>query len=279
MSSINKRFFILGFLLIFSMSTVYAGTFQNNFINVSAFGKFAKASLTTEKSGYLRGETVTVYGAGFGKYEDISLSVETYSEALKQNIPLMQWNVYANAKGMFSASIPFDSLSSEDGKYVVTAVGSKTGTTAETIILSVIAAAAANLDQCANGGVGDPAEPCSGAGWVNGNVNSSKAHWTEGQSVAYRQIFTGFTIGSSNSVTIGYDTTKGGKHALDYLTSFDRTETLAMGNNPCSGVAGCSLGTFSTFPIPTDPRVTAGFDQIPANGDDITQIPGVFTLF
>ena len=72
---------------------------------------------------------------------------------------------------------------------------------------------------------------------------------------------------------------KSGKHALDYLTGFDRTETLAMGNNPCSGVAGCSLGTFTTFPIPTDPKVTAGFDQIPGNGDDITQIPGNFILF
>jgi len=279
MSSINKRFFILGFLLIFSISTVFAGTFQNNFVNASAFGKFGAPSLTSEKTAYLSGDTVVMNGAGFGKFEDISLSVVTYDDSLQQNIVLMRWNVFANNKGMFSASVPFDSLSSANGKFIVTAVGSKTGTTAETIILSVIAAAAANLDQCANGGVGDPVEPCSGANWVNGNVNNSKAHWTEGESVAYRQVLTGFTVGLSYSVTIGYDTTKGGKHALDYLTSFDRTETLAEGNNPCSGVAGCSLGTFTTFPIPVDPKVTAGFDQIPANGDDITQIPGVFTLF
>jgi hypothetical protein len=278
MSSTNKRFLILVILLIFSVSTVFAETFQNQFFNVSAFGKSAGANLATEKSGYVSGETVVIYGEGFSSFEEVSLSVETYNESLQQSIPVMQWNVYASAKGLITASIPFDSLSSENGRYTVRAFGSKTGTTAETLISNLLAEAA-NLDQCANGGVGDPVEPCSGASWVNGNVNNSKAHWTEGQSVAYRQILTGFTIGSSYTVTLGYDTTKGGKHALDYLTSFDRTETLAMGNNPCSGVTGCNLGTFTTFPIPTDPLVTAGFDQIPGNSDDITQIPGNFTLF
>lgn len=279
MSSINKRFFILAILLVFSVSTIFAETFQNQFFNVSAFKNAAGANLSTEKSGYLSGETVVINGEGFNSFEDVSISVETYSESLQRSIPVMQWNVFANAKGFFTASVPFDSLSSDNGRYTVRAFGLKTGTSAETMIASAIAAAG-NLDQCANGGVGDPVEPCAGSNWVNGNVNDSKAHWTEGQSVAYRQILSGFVPGSTgHTVTLGYDTTKGGKHALDYLTSFDRTETLAMGNNPCSGVAGCSLGTFTTFPIPVDPKVTAGFDQIPANADDITQIPGNFTLF
>lgn len=279
MSSINKRFSIFGFLLIFSISTVFAQTFQDNLLNVNAYGKSAEASLTTSKSGYAQGETVVMYGEGFGSFEDVSLSVETYNDGLQQSIAVMRWNVFTDKAGVFTASIPFDSLSSDSGRYTIKAVGAESNAFGATTISNVIAAAG-NLDQCANGGVGDPVDPCSGSAWVNGNVNNSKAHWVEGQSVAYRQILTGFTIGSTgNTVTLGYDTTKGGKHALDYLTSFDRTETLAMGNNPCSGVSGCSLGTFTTFPIPTDPKVTAGFDQIPANGDDITQIPGVFTLF
>ena len=279
MSSINKRFFILGVLLIFSMSTVYAQTFKKSFFGVNAFVKSAETRLATDKSGYGRGETVVINGEGFGSFEDVSLLVESYNEGLKQNVALMQWNVFSDKGGSFIASIPFDSLSSGSGSYIIRAIGSETKTEAETNFGPVPEAEAANLDQCANGGVGDPVEPCSGVGWVNGNVNQSKAHWVEGQSVAYRQVLTGFTVGSSYSVTIGYDTTKGGKHALDYLTSFDRTETLAMGNNPCSGVTGCSLATFTTAPIPVDPNVTAGQDQIPGNGDDITQIPGVFTLF
>ncbi|HEY0459187.1 MAG TPA: carboxypeptidase-like regulatory domain-containing protein [Pyrinomonadaceae bacterium] len=277
MSSINRGFFILGLLLIFSISTVFAQTFRKNLLNVGAFR--SQATLTTGKTAYNRGETVAISGAGFGSFEDVSLSVETYNNSLGQNVALMRWNVYSDKSGNFTASIPFDSLSSESGRYTINAIGSGTQTSAGTIIENVILAASADLDQCANGGVGDPPDPCTGAAWVNGNVNQSKGHWTEGQSVAYRQKLTGFTVGLSNSVTIGYDTTKGGKHALDYLTSFDRTETLAMGNNPCSGVAGCSLGTFTTAPIPTDANVTAGFDQFPGNGDDIAQIPGVFTLF
>lgn len=256
---------------------VFAGA--NNYFNVTVLGNAAGANLATEKTGYASGETVNIYGSGFGSFEDVSIAVEAQDDALAGNVILMQWNVFSDKGGNFIASIPFDSLTSASGRYVVTATGTESKATAETTIAGALAAAG-NLDQCANGGIGDPVVPCANPNWENGNVNQSKAHWREGDSVAYRQILTGFTPGSTgNTVTLGYDTTKGGKHALDYLTSFDRTETQAMGNNPCSGVAGCSLGTFTTFPIPVDPKVTAGHDQIPANGDDITQIPGVFTLF
>jgi hypothetical protein len=266
MSSINKRFFILGFLLMFSMSTVFAGTFQSNSFNVAAFGKLGEASLITEKSDYLRGETVTIYGTGFGKFENISLSVEGYNTGLKQNVPLMQWNVYASNRGMFTASIPFDSLSSEGGEFVLRAVGSKTGTIAETNFDAVPENEAADIDQCANGPFSAP-EPCTGSAWVNGNVGASKGHYFEGDSIPYRIKFSGLTIGSTNTVTIEWDTTKAGKHAIDYLTSYNRTESV--GNDPCSGVAGCGAAT--TFPIPLDPNVAAA---------GVTQIGGqVFTMF
>jgi hypothetical protein len=89
--------------------------------------------------------------------------------------------------------------------------------------------------------------------------------------------FAELVVGGANAVTISYDTTKNGKHSLDYLTDYDRTETV--GNNPCSGVAGCTLASETTFPIPLDPRVANGQDQAPGGGDDITQIPGSFSLF
>lgn len=137
---------------------------------------------------------------------------------------------------------------------------------------------AADLDQCANGGVGSPPVTCSGAAWQNGNLNHTQAHYREGESVPYRLKFSNLSAGSSYTVTIEYDTTEqsGAKHAIDYLTSFDRTETTA---DPCSDVPGCSLAVNSTFAIPPDANVGAGFDGIPGNSDDITQVPGVFTLF
>jgi hypothetical protein len=71
-----------------------------------------------------------------------------------------------------------------------------------------------------------------------------------------------------HSVTIAWDTTKAGKHAIDYLTSFDRTESLA---NPCLAVSGCSLsGPKTTFAIPPDPNVT---------GAGVTPLAGKFTMF
>ncbi|HEX2850154.1 MAG TPA: hypothetical protein VHN98_06365 [Acidimicrobiales bacterium] len=108
---------------------------------------------------------------------------------------------------------------------------------------------AGNLDQCANGGVGDPPVVCSGGAWVNGNLNANQAHYREGDSVPYRLRLSDLSLGS-HAVTIEWDTTKSGMHATDYLTTVNRTETAA---DPCSGVAGCS--TYTEFPIPTDPNV------------------------
>src|SRR5919109_3079022 len=97
----------------------------------------------------------------------------------------------------------------------------------------------ASLDQCANGSLASPTVPaCNPNEWVNGNLGASKAHYAEGESVPYRLRFDNLTTGAGNphNVTIEWDTTKSGKHALDYLTTFDRTVTTA---NPCVGATGC----------------------------------------
>lgn len=135
-----------------------------------------------------------------------------------------------------------------------------------------------NLDQCANGAVGGAAVPCSGIAWQNGNLNQNQAHYHEGESIPYRIVFSGMLTGSTNTVTIEWDTTEnsGGNHAIDYLTTFDRTETTA---NPCSGVADCNLLVRETFAIPPDPRVAAGRDGIPGNSDDVAQEPGALTFY
>ncbi|MBA3631773.1 MAG: carboxypeptidase regulatory-like domain-containing protein [Acidobacteria bacterium] len=133
----------------------------------------------------------------------------------------------------------------------------------------------ADIDQCRNGAPGDPDLPCNNANYVNGNLNPQNSSYYEGSSVPYRIKFNNLVVGTTYTITIDYGTTKNGKHAIDYLTSYDRTETQAMGNNPCDGIAGCSLTTTATyqvdtFPIPLDPQVAAR---------GVTQIPGVFTLF
>ena len=144
-----------------------------------------------------------------------------------------------------------------------------------------------NIEQCANGPLAAPIH-CDTAqaneGYGRGNLVSSKSHYFEGDSVPIRVLADGLTAGTTGlSITIGYDYTKGGKYATDYLTDYDRTESV--NNNPCVDVPGCTLASETTFAIPTDPTVTAGFNGVddgvpgPTGGDDILQIPGSFSCF
>ncbi len=146
------------------------------------------------------------------------------------------------------------------------------------LLPEVTLAEAADIDQCANGPQ-DAQVPCTGTAWQNGNLNQNQAHYLEGESVPYRLRITGLrALSTGNTVTIEWDTTvESGNHALDYLTSYNRSETDA---DPCTGVVGCNpVLAPDTYPIPIDPRVTAGNDGVIGTADDIVQEPGVFSLF
>jgi Prealbumin-like fold domain len=111
---------------------------------------------------------------------------------------------------------------------------------------------AADLDQCRNGDIDHPVA-CAGGAWVNGNAGASNAHWLEGDSIAYRMRFSNLSPGTHYFLTIEWDTTKSGKHALDYITSFDRSANSGGASaDPCSGVAGCTLNSKTDFQIPAD---------------------------
>jgi hypothetical protein len=138
---------------------------------------------------------------------------------------------------------------------------------------AVAANPSANLDQCAN----DPAPSPSNNGchdsatqWVNGNLGASKSVYQEGDSIPYRLVFSNLSAASGNShtVTIEWDTTKSSKHAIDYITTWNRSVT---DSDPCLGVTPCASPT--TFAIPKDPQVDNG------SGSPITQAPGVFTMW
>src|SRR5690242_18354053 len=84
------------------------------------------------------------------------------------------------------------------------AVGAGTASVAEA------ANPAANLDQCANGTAGSPAQ-CTGSAWVNGDLNPQNSHWREGDSVPFRIRFS--NLGgtpqkpASHALQIQWDTT------------------------------------------------------------------------
>jgi hypothetical protein len=131
----------------------------------------------------------------------------------------------------------------------------------------------ANLDQCAN----DPLpsshlDGCntSGTQWVNGNLGASKSVYFEGDSIPYRLTFDNLSTTGTHTVTIEWDTTKSGKHAIDYIDTFNASVANA---NPCAGVSGCNPASFAQVAIPTDNAGTAG--MLPGH----TQAAGMLTLF
>ncbi|PYT01833.1 MAG: hypothetical protein DMF63_03075 [Acidobacteria bacterium] len=134
----------------------------------------------------------------------------------------------------------------------------------------VMAPLAVTLQQCANGGRGTPEVACAGnAPWQNGNLGRNNSQWVEGEFVPYRALITGLTPGSTgNTVTINYATTNTGKHAIDYLGTFDASVQPPQGPggaDPCINVSPCVEG--ASFPVPDDPNST------------VTQIPGSFRIW
>jgi hypothetical protein len=139
----------------------------------------------------------------------------------------------------------------------------------------------ATLEQCRNGAQGSHVGCIAdggATGWVSGNAGQSNSSWIEGDSIVYRMKFDNLATGGTlHTVTIGYDIFQQSKHAIDYLTSFDRTEPSPTFNNPCNNVSGCDLSVFTQFSIPEDNvTVTNNLDPF---GQPIVQVPGKFTLF
>jgi hypothetical protein len=238
-----------------------------------------ESSVYTDKPNYQPGETALIFGFGFAPNELVTLQVVHLNGTAEGGEGHEPWDVLADEFGNFT-SMWFVNLDDSAGsQFLLTARGNSSGLEAD----FVFSDGSANLDTCANGPTSAPVQ-CTGANWENGNLNATKSHYFEGDSVPYRTVFEDLVVGHAYTITIEYDTTQGGTHAFDYLTSFDRTEPTP-GNNPCTQKQGgsivdiCDPTSFVTTPIPVDPNATAGQDGIPGNGDDFTQVPGVFTLF
>jgi hypothetical protein len=120
----------------------------------------------------------------------------------------------------------------------------------------------ASIDQCANEslGIGD----CTGAAWINGNLNENKSLYKGGDFVPFRAQITNLTAGHTYTLRIGYDAVEGDLHSYDYLGSFDATEN-ARGQRvePCDG-AQQTIGPHACGSAPSTLSVPV---------DDSTKIP------
>ena len=134
-------------------------------------------------------------------------------------------------------------------------VGVDAQRTKKTISLNPVEpeAQAVRIEQCRNGGSVTTSNDCDVASaWVTGNVGDQNSRWSESQFVPYRAILTDVPAGT-HSIVIAYDAKESGRHALDYLGTYNYTET---GANPC--VDGfCPAGGSTANNILADPYVTS----------------------
>ena len=79
-------------------------------------------------------------------------------------------------------------------------------------------AASADLWQARNG---TPTSPKSPVQWAKGNAGPSNSHYVEGNSIPYRVVMSDLTNGPHRLI-IEWDTIHKGKHAIDYITHYDR---------------------------------------------------------
>ena len=214
-----------------------------------------EAIVQTDRSVYAPGELIIVTGSGWDPGETVTLLLHGGPTIhLDRKV-----SVVADAFGNI-----FDNQFRQEGPeggatFYLTATGKSSGLSTQ----AAFGNPSANLDQWAN----LPGQ----LSWVNGNLGASKAKYFEGDSIPYRLTFGSLSL-ASHTVIIEWDTTKSSKHALDYITTFNRTPALPGGSlpDPCAGVSGCG-GTPTTFAIPADPQVT---------GAGVTPVAGsVFTLY
>jgi hypothetical protein len=124
-----------------------------------------------------------------------------------------------------------------------------------------------SLEQCANGGpTCDSSNPSR---WVTGNLGTNNSKYSEGDAIPYRALLSNLTVGSTYKVDLEWDSTVSGRHALDYLTSFNFSETTA---DPCAGIA---CGSQSMLSIPMDPSVS-GAMVTQQSGQSISVFGGTF---
>ena len=136
-------------------------------------------------------------------------------------------------------------------------------------------ASSATIDQLRNGGIGE--QPPSGTNFQNGNAGPENSHFIEGWSIPYRVIVDGLTPGA-HYIEIEWDImgSSGGKHAIDYITSFQNLGSNAIHQplfghptetvNPVGNLSGTYVpGTPGIIPAPYNTAAPGSLQEIAKN--------------
>jgi hypothetical protein len=124
----------------------------------------------------------------------------------------------------------------------------------------VWAADIGTYDQCSNDQGSGYTSGDTGCRWINGNLQRNNSIYFEGDATVQRVWLTGFEPGTTHNVTLKYGTTKGGKHAYDFLTTWDWSENWITPADRCQDITGCETVAETTLDIPEDPNVPDSFE-------------------
>ncbi|MDH3530242.1 MAG: carboxypeptidase-like regulatory domain-containing protein [Acidobacteriota bacterium] len=239
--------------------------------------------IASDKGNYQTDEVVDIAGVEFLSYERVRVTAKYVDLNLKQEILLSSWDAFADVKGRISTDWRVIDVNGGGTRIVIEAKGTITGLGSKIEIINApLAGEALSMNQCGNDPTSTNCDGSSPAGWTGGLVGNANSNYLVGDSISYRAVMSDLNPAATYSFTIKYDTTKSGKNAIDYLTSYNRTVT---GSNPCrdSGTANptafCSGAPDDTETIPLDDVVTRGRDLTLGTPDDITKAPGVFSLW
>ena len=241
-----------------------------SFLTLVAGAQAPTPTLATDKPDYAPAEVVHITGTGYAAGVTYALPVMRPDGSIVTidpitHLPTPGWDTRtADAAGNLTYDYLLNGIA---GTYEVRAYPHPwSGDWNETPLASVTftdAPPAGDLDQCANGPSDTPV-PCTNPpgpdnAWQNGNLNANQAHYVEGHSVPYRLRMTDLpTDGTVITLTLGYDIKHSDKHAIDFLTHYQRLEPHASFGHaaetvdPTSGVTGLSSTTTTyTIPVPS----------------------------
>jgi hypothetical protein len=214
-------------------------------------------TLTTDKEDYHPGETATILGNFFQSLQNIVLKIfggsqegGTYTES---NV-----EISTNDQGSFGYQYKLDEWFRP--LYTVVALNFAGEELARTTFTDAINT---NFHQCANKNptVGD----CD---WIGSILQSSNSEYYEGQTVAQRVIFRGVKVpeNSAHTISFGYQYTKGGTHAYDFIATVD----------PATGVQGGPSVNLNVCDDLTGAATTACNNLISANNKFYFDVPTDF---
>ncbi len=246
------------FAKLFSPALVLALSLTAVFQVATAFGS-ESITVTTDKQDYAPTELVTVTGDNFDPEKTYTLQI------VSSDYPPVDYNadVTTNSAGHFVHQYQLDgiyrpnySVYVKDGSDVV----------ASTTFTDAFKAAADLYSQCTNDDGDGYSSGDVGCRWTNGAINASNSVYHENDATVQRLAVKDL-IDGDHTVIIKYGTTKGGKHAYDFLTNDNFSE---LSPNPLTNADLCdptitNLANCATLTpvdsglIPTDPNA-AGKD-------------------